>query len=139
MLVSFPSWWQNTPEKQLKRERFILAQSFNILVHGGCLHCYGPVVKQRILATKTWWDSLLTLWYLGRRESGAGDGDEKDRDRDRCLRQNTLFEDTSASQLLLPTRPHLLKFPPSPNSAISWGSSILHMRLWEAFQMKNIT
>lgn len=56
------------------------------------------------------------------------------RPRDKIHTSEALPQD-----LLLPTRPRLLKFPLPLNSATSWGPSLQHMSLCGTFRIPNVT
>jgi hypothetical protein len=73
------------------------------------------------------------------RKRGRGEGRRGEERRDDKTRSmHTLSSRAHPSDLLPPTRSHLLAFPSSPNSGINWGTRFQHVNFWGTFQIQTI-
>jgi hypothetical protein len=116
MLVSFLPLWQNTWKNQLKRGKvnfWLMVAEFS--VHDPLVPT-GSMVKQNSMARSTWWRKTAQLSAV-KKQRGAWE---------RAGQKNTF----KGSDLLPPTRHHLVKFLPLSSSPFSYQSISVLVHWW---------
>lgn len=126
LLVSFPSLWQTTFEKQLKGGKAYFGSQFQWF-QSIWLHHWFLCETERLGGEYVVEEELLTSW-----QEVSGEKERKGLGTINTLQGHT------PTDLLPSTRPHLQQFPPSLNSATSWGLSLQHMSLWGMFQIQTL-
>jgi hypothetical protein len=85
--------------------------------------CFWTVVRQEACGE----EKLLVLWWPGSRERERERERKREREREREREKDggkDIFSNGTppTSDLLLPTKPHLLQFPPLPDNPFSYDS-----------------